>query len=76
MALVDVRDVARVGIKALTEPGHAGQVYDLTGPESLSMARQAELLSRVLGRTITYLPAAEDRASPHHVCAGSAADPG
>lgn len=60
MALVDVRDVARVGIKALTEPGHAGQVYDLTGPESLSMARQAEILSRVLGRTITYLPAAED----------------
>ena len=60
MALVDVRDVARVGIKALTEPGHAGQVYDLTGPGEPEHGAAGGALSRVLGRTITYLPAAED----------------
>jgi len=51
--------VAAVGVKVLTEPGHAGKVYDLTGPESLSMARQAEILSKVLGRKIYYIPSSE-----------------
>jgi uncharacterized protein YbjT (DUF2867 family) len=58
LPLVDVRDVARVAVKALTEPGHSGKVYDLTGPEALTGARMAELLERVLGRPISYLPAA------------------
>ena len=38
MPLVDVRDVAEVGFKALTEDGHAGQ------------AVQAGLIIRVAGR--------------------------
>ena len=59
MALIDVRDVAQVAIKALTEPGHDGKVYDLTGPEVLSLGRQAEIMSRVLGRPVTYLPGKE-----------------
>ncbi len=59
MALIDVRDVAAVGVKVLTEPGHAGKVYDLTGPESLTMYRQAEILSKVLGRKIYYIPSTE-----------------
>ena len=59
MALIDVRDVAKVAIKALTEPGHDGKVYDLTGPEVLSLWRQAEIMSRVLGRPVTYLPGQE-----------------
>lgn len=59
MALIDVRDVAQVAVKALTEPGHEGQVYDLTGPESLSLHRQAAILSQILGRRITYVPSQE-----------------
>src|SRR5690606_7807502 len=57
--LVDVRDVAAVAVKALTEPGHEGQAYDVTGPEALTFARQAEILSKVLDREITYLPGKE-----------------
>ncbi|HMU38052.1 MAG TPA: SDR family oxidoreductase [Pseudomonadota bacterium] len=56
MALVDTRDVAMIAVKALTESGHEGKVYDVTGPESLSPGQQADILGRVLGRKIHYLP--------------------
>ncbi len=57
--LVDVRDVAAVALKALTEPGHEGKAYDVTGPEALTFARQAEVLGNVLGREVTYIAGAE-----------------
>ncbi len=57
--LVDVRNVAAAAVLALTEPGHEGQAYDITGPEALTMAQQAAILQRVLGRPVTYLPGSE-----------------
>lgn len=57
--LIDVRDVAAVVVLALTEAGHVGKAYDLTGPDVLTMYDQAEILSRVLGRPITYVPGSE-----------------
>lgn len=59
MPLVDVRDVAEVGFKALTEDGHAGQAYDVTGPEPLTCKRQAEILARGLGRPVSYIDGSE-----------------
>jgi uncharacterized protein YbjT (DUF2867 family) len=59
MPMIDVRDVAAVAVKALTEPGHEGKVYDLTGPESLSNYQVAEIMLRVLGRPVTYIPGDE-----------------
>ncbi len=53
-SFVDVRDVAEAGVVALTEPGHENRAYDLTGPEALRYDEVARILSRVLGRTITY----------------------
>ncbi len=47
-------DIAAVAVAALTEDGHAGQVYGLTGPQSLSHADQAEILGQALGRPISY----------------------
>ena len=58
MPLVDLRDVAKVAVKAFTEPGHSGKTYDLTGPEVLTGDDMAASLERVLGRPISYLPAA------------------
>ena len=52
---VDVRDIAAVAVKALTEPGHAGQAYELSGPEALSYDDLASELSKVLGRTINHV---------------------
>ncbi|MCG0069622.1 MULTISPECIES: NAD(P)H-binding protein [Streptomyces] len=47
-------DIAAVAVAALTEDGHAGEIYRLTGPQSLSHADQAEIIGEVLGRPITY----------------------
>ncbi|MFH0180164.1 NAD(P)H-binding protein [Streptomyces cacaoi] len=48
-ACVDPRDVAEVAVRALTEEGHAGRAYTLTGPQTLTAAGQCEQLGRLLG---------------------------
>ena len=48
-------DVARSAAAVLTEPRkHRGETYNLTGPEPLSFADAAELLTRLLGRPVSY----------------------
>jgi uncharacterized protein YbjT (DUF2867 family) len=56
-ALVDARDVANVGAAVLTEPGHVGRTYTLTGPRALDFAQVADLLSAELGRKIAFIDA-------------------
>lgn len=51
---VDVRDVAAVAVRALTEAGHERRAYELTGGEALGYGAVAEILSGVLGRPIEY----------------------
>jgi uncharacterized protein YbjT (DUF2867 family) len=49
-------DVARVVVGILTDPAeHHGKTYVPTGPASLSMAEQAGVFSRVLGRPVDYV---------------------
>lgn len=52
---IDIRDVAAVAAKALTEDGHLGKTYTLTGPEALTNAEIAHVLSQALGREIRYI---------------------
>jgi len=53
--LVDARDVAAVAAEIATAPAaHAGQAYWLTGPGLISNYDVAAVLSKLLGRTITY----------------------
>ena len=55
MAAVARADVARSAVTVLRDPAlHIGRTYDLTGPEDLSLARAAELLTAGTGRTITF----------------------
>lgn len=51
---VDANDIADVAVAALTEPGHAGQFYELTGPRLLSFAEAVAEISRACGRDIRY----------------------
>jgi uncharacterized protein YbjT (DUF2867 family) len=47
-ACVDPRDVARVAVHALTEDGHMGKAYTLTGPEAITAVEQTAQLSELL----------------------------
>ena len=54
---VDVRDVAGVAAEIAASPSaHAGKTYCPTGPETLTGTEVAAVLSKVLGRTITFHP--------------------
>lgn len=48
------RDIAAVGVAALTGTGHEGVSYVLTGPESLTQRRQAEIIGAAAGREIRF----------------------
>ncbi len=47
-------DIADVAVSVMTGTGHEGRIYDVTGPEALTMAETAERLSAVTGRRIVY----------------------
>jgi uncharacterized protein YbjT (DUF2867 family) len=52
---IDIRDIAAVAAAVLTEEGHEGKVYTLTGPKAISAAEVARILSESLGREIRYV---------------------
>jgi uncharacterized protein YbjT (DUF2867 family) len=56
ISLVDVRDIAACAVSALTQPGHEGKTYDITGPEALSFHEVAQTLSAVAGHRVNYMP--------------------
>jgi uncharacterized protein YbjT (DUF2867 family) len=55
IAHVDVRDIAAVAVKALTEPTHGGRAYTLTGSEAITYDELAQELSTVLGHAISHI---------------------
>jgi len=52
---VDADDIADVATAALTENGHAGRVYELTGARALTHAEVVEEIGRATGRQISYV---------------------
>jgi uncharacterized protein YbjT (DUF2867 family) len=52
---VDVDDIAEVAVAAFTEPGHAGEVYEVTGPRMLTFTEVAAELSEAIGRRVDYV---------------------
>ena len=55
LGMIDVRDIADVAVSVLTEDGHEGKTYNLTGPESISFHDVAAGLSKVLGKHVDYV---------------------
>jgi uncharacterized protein YbjT (DUF2867 family) len=55
VSAVDLRDIAEVAVATLTEAGHEGKIYELTGPQALTHAEMAECLSTTLGRRIAFV---------------------
>jgi uncharacterized protein YbjT (DUF2867 family) len=70
IASIDIGDIAEVAAKTLTEPGHEGKIYPLTGPEALTMAEVAEKLSAATGRPIQYVNVAPEEARRAQLAGG------
>lgn len=54
VAFVDAEDIAGVAAAALTEQGHAQAIYPITGPQSLTFAQAAAVISKATGREISH----------------------
>ena len=52
---IDTRDIAAAAARVLTEDGHEGRAYDITGPEALSNTQLATMLTAMLENQVTYI---------------------
>ncbi len=57
---VDVDGIADVAVAALTDDGHAGQIYEVTGPKALTFSEAIAAISRAAGREIQYIQIPHD----------------
>lgn len=58
-AYVDADDIAAVAVAALTEDGHEGEVYELSGPRALGVADVLDEIAKVTGVRASYVPVEE-----------------
>jgi len=63
---IDVRDIARAAARVLTEDGHDGKTYVLTGPAAITYDEIAADLSAATGRPVAYVSV-----SPEQFLAGA-----
>ena len=70
IASIDVGDIAEIAAKVLTEKGHEGKTYPLTGPEALTMTEIAAKLSAATEKTIRYVNVPPEDARKAQLAAG------
>ncbi|GAA4723933.1 Uncharacterized conserved protein YbjT, contains NAD(P)-binding and DUF2867 domains [Promicromonospora umidemergens] len=54
-AMIHEADIAAASAHALTERGHAGRTYALTGPEALTPRERIRILAEETGRDLTFV---------------------
>lgn len=54
--IIDIDDIADVAVAALTEDGHSGGLYEVTGPRLMTFAQMAEDLGKAIGRPVRHVP--------------------
>jgi uncharacterized protein YbjT (DUF2867 family) len=52
---IDVNDIADVAVAALTEEGHAFEIYEVTGPRMLTFTELAQEISNAAGREVQFI---------------------
>jgi uncharacterized protein YbjT (DUF2867 family) len=57
---VDADDIADVAVAALTEDGHVGELYELTGQRPLTFAEAVAEIGQAAGREVSYVPVSLD----------------
>jgi uncharacterized protein YbjT (DUF2867 family) len=53
---LDIGDLAEIAVAALTDNRHVGELYELTGPRSLTFAQAAAEIGEAAGREVRYTP--------------------
>ena len=71
---VDADDVADVAAAALTEPGHAGRLYELTGPRLLRFEEAVQEIAEASGRPVRFLPVSAEEYAAALAAEGVPAD--
>lgn len=67
-SFIDAEDIGELVAKVLTEPEkHTNKAYPITGPEALDYYQVAQILSKALGRTITYADPAPSLAKKYWI---------
>ncbi|MCW4457165.1 SDR family oxidoreductase [Microbacterium sp. MPKO10] len=61
VSAIDTRDIAEVAAAVLTESGHAGATYTLTGPRAVTHAEIAAALSQATGLGISFAPVSAEQ---------------
>jgi uncharacterized protein YbjT (DUF2867 family) len=54
MAPIHEKDMAAVAVRALRDEGHQGRKYVLSGPESLSLAEQVDIIGKAIDRPLRF----------------------
>jgi uncharacterized protein YbjT (DUF2867 family) len=67
---VDTRDIAAVAVVTLTEPGHTGKKYVITGGEALSYRQATGILAEAIGRPLRFIDEPVDEARARLTRAG------
>ena len=70
IASIDIVDIAAVAVRVLTGTGHENQTYPITGPQALTMAEVAAILSEVIGTAIRYVDVPPEAARQAQLDAG------
>ncbi|MGV6815906.1 MAG: NmrA family NAD(P)-binding protein [Thiotrichales bacterium] len=52
---IDANDIANVAVAALTEEGHVGEIYEVTGPRMLTFTELAMEISQAAGREVQFV---------------------
>jgi uncharacterized protein YbjT (DUF2867 family) len=61
-SMIHERDIAAVAVLTFVNPGHVGQIYELTGPDALTQAEQVATIARTVGKEMHVIPLADDAA--------------
>ncbi len=59
---IDTRDIAAVAVVTLTQPGHLGKKYVITGSEAISYRQAKEILGAAIGKRLSYVDESPDEA--------------
>ncbi|MET4186963.1 uncharacterized protein YbjT (DUF2867 family), partial [Bradyrhizobium sp. JR7.2] len=67
---VDPRDVAAVAFVTLTQPGHEGKTYVVTGSEAISYRQASEIIGAIIGKKLRFIDESPEQARARRIREG------